>query len=487
MTATFGKWQARLWPVHKNEYWKLLPLLFMKFFASFNFVILQATKDTLVVTGKGSGAEVIPILKGGVVLGFAFLATVIYAKLSNILTRTQLFYAAIFPFLIFFALYGFVLYPNRELLSPQESADWLVSLLGKSREHWVVVYRYWTESLFFLMAELWGGIVIALLFWGFANRMNSLSEASRFYNIFSAGGHVGVICSSPLIWFFATTYGPDDYGLTVKFLMTIVTGATAAMMFAFWWLNKKAALSSQESQKKKRSNESLQKNLLYVLKSPYLGCIALMVIGYGLSVNIIEVTWKAILKIQYPHSADYQAFMGIVAGLTGVVSLLLALFVGGNVIRRLGWYTAAQSTPLVLGLGTALFLTSYFFVFSTDQPVASLTFGAINLVVITGAIHNVLCKSMKYCLFDTTKEMAYIPLDEESQVKGKAAVDVVSARFGKSGSSWLQAGLLELVGTGSILSITSYLAPFVIVAMVAWMLGVRYLRKLHFAVTEGLE
>lgn len=486
MSAIFSKWQGRLWPVQKNEYGKLLPLLFMKFFASFNYAILHATKDTLIVTAKGSGAETIPVLKGGFVLVFAFLAMIVYSKLSNILSKTKLFYAAITPFFVFFLLYAFVLYPFRAHLTPHESADWLVSVLGKNREHWVAVYRYWADSLFFLMAELWGGIVIALLFWGFANRINTLQEASRFYSLFSAGGHVGVICSSPLIWFFATKYAGIDYGMTVQCLMSIVLFGTAFIIGCFWWLNRRIEKVEEirAPEVRKKDSESLKKSLLLVLRSPYLGCIALMVIGYGLSVNIIEVTWKAILKMHYPAPADYQAFMGIIAGVTGVVSLLLALFIGGNVIRSLGWYIAAQSTPVMLGIGTALFLTSYFLFFSFDQPLVSGTVGVINLVVISGAIHNVLCKSMKYCLFDPTKEMAYIPLDQETQVKGKAAVDVVAARFGKSGSSWLQAGLLELIGTGSILSITSYLAPFVVIAMLGWMLGVRYLRKLNFRDAE---
>ncbi|MCX6994405.1 MAG: NTP/NDP exchange transporter, partial [Chlamydiae bacterium] len=449
------------WPVQRGEYGKLIPLLVMQFFASFNFTVLHAMKDTLIITSKGSGAEAIPILKGLFVLVFAFLAMVIYAKLSNILSRSKLFYATIIPFLLFFLSYAFVLYPYRESLAPHESANWLVSFFGKKREHFIAVYRYWTDSLLFLVAELWGSIVITLLFWGFANRVNNLQEASRFYTLFSAGGQVGVICASPLIWFFATHF--TDYKLTIQWLMGLVIFGTLVIMAGFSWLSKRLSLAEKTAPPNKRS-ASLKKSCLLVLRSPTLGAIALMVIGYGLCVNMIEVSWKALLKKQYPLPADYQAFMGVLSGITGVTSLLLALFVGGNLIRKWGWYPAALSAPLIIGITTGIFFLVYF---------VSTT---LTLIILAGAFHHVLCKSMKYCLFDTTKEMAYIPLDSETQTKGKPAVDVVATRLGQAGSSWIQTGLLELFGAGSILSITPYLAPFILLSLTAWLFGIRQLK-----------
>ena len=69
------------------------------------------------------------------------------------------------------------------------------------------------------------------------------------------------------------------------------------------------------------------------------------------------------------------------------------------------------------------------------------------LAVVFGTAQNIMSKSAKYSLFDPTKEMAYIPLDQESKVKGKAAIDVVGARLGKSGGSLVQQGLIIACGS----------------------------------------
>src|SRR5438128_2935204 len=98
----FGKWRSFFWPVHTFELKKLLPMFFLFFFINFNYTILRDTKDALIVTAPGSGAEAIPFLKVWGVLPAAILFMLIYAKLSNILNKKQLFNTMIASFIAFF-------------------------------------------------------------------------------------------------------------------------------------------------------------------------------------------------------------------------------------------------------------------------------------------------------------------------------------------------------------------------------------------------
>src|ERR1700690_2655938 len=96
--SLLGRFRRRLWPIESYELKKILPLLFMKFFISFTYGVLTTMKDAFVVTAKGSGAEVIPILKGWIVLPIALGAVLLYSKLTNIFSRARLFYGIILTF-----------------------------------------------------------------------------------------------------------------------------------------------------------------------------------------------------------------------------------------------------------------------------------------------------------------------------------------------------------------------------------------------------
>ena len=86
-TKEFGKWRSFFWPVHGFELKKFLPMFVLFFFINFNYTILRDTKDTLIVTAPGSGAEAIPFLKVWGVLPFAIIFMLVYSKLSNILSK----------------------------------------------------------------------------------------------------------------------------------------------------------------------------------------------------------------------------------------------------------------------------------------------------------------------------------------------------------------------------------------------------------------
>ncbi len=477
-SSPLTRWRKRLWPIQAYELKKILPLLFMKFFISFTYGVLTTMKDAQIVTARGSGAEVIPILKGWIVLPVALGTTLLYSKLSNLFKRSTLFYGIIAFFMVFVALYAFVLFPNIENLSPHVTADRLVAWIGAENGHWVAIYRNWIQALFFVMAELWGSVVIFLLFWGFVNHICNFQEAKRSYNLFIVGGDMAQMFTGPLVCYFAGKYMSDQFGLAVQSLACCILCFGVAIMALHWLLTRKILKDERLYQAHApldvKTKLSLWDSLKFIARSPALRYIAVMVIAYGLTVSLTEVTWKANLKLAYPDAGAYQSFMARVSSSVGLCSFIITLFFSGYLIRSLGWRFCALLPPTVIGITSLTFLTLFL---NPSWLPTTWNMSPLMLIVLFGAFQNVSNKVMKYAFFDATKEMSYIPLDAESKVKGKAAIDVVGSRLGKSGAAWIQIALIQIAGTGSVLSITHFLLPLIACTVVFWILSVRALNK----------
>lgn len=489
----FGKVRSILWPIHAFELKKVIPMVLLFFLILFNYTVLRDTKDTLVVTAPGGGAEVIPFLKFWGVLPCAVIFMLIYAKLSNKLSKPKLFYSAVLPFLIFFGLFAAVLYPARDYLHPNALCDSLQHTLPAGAKGFIAIIRNWTYSLFYVMAELWGSVALSLLFWGFANDITKISESKRFYSLFGLFANFSLIISGWLIQWASRIRsslptGSDPWQVSLNYLMGMVVLSGLIIVAVYWWINRYVLTDSRfynqderKKQKKSKPKLSIKESFLYLTRSKYLGCIAILVLSYGIAINLIEVTWKSQLKLQYPDPNTYSTFMGRFSQITGLVTIFMMLFVGGNVIRRFGWGRAALVTPIVLLVTGVAFFSFTIFRDNLTGFIASIGTTPLMLAVVFGTAQNIMSKSAKYSLFDPTKEMAYIPLDQEQKVKGKAAVDVVGARLGKSGGALIQQGLI--LGLGSIAAMTPYVGGILLFIILMWIIAAKSLNRQFLAHT----
>jgi len=136
-----------------------MSISFMMFLFIYVFTTVRDTKDALVVSN--CGAEAIPFLKLYGVIPSAFLFILGYSKMSNLLGKRTLFYATLLPFFLFYAVFAFLLFPNRDAL------HFLGKVAGDSAANTSIVnlVRYWSFSLYFIVSELWASAGVPLLFW----------------------------------------------------------------------------------------------------------------------------------------------------------------------------------------------------------------------------------------------------------------------------------------------------------------------------------
>ena len=221
----------------------------------------------------------------------------------------------------------------------------------------------------------------------------------------------------------------------------------------------------RQKKKKVKAKMSVGESFSFLAASPYIRDMATLVVAYGISINLVEVTWKSKIKAQFPNPNDYSAFMGNFSTATGIVTFTM-MILAKQIFQRFGWGVAALITPTMLLLTGLIFFA---LVLGSDALAPTLkTWGLTPLyaAVLVGAAQNIFSKSSKYSLFDPCKEMAYIPLDEEVRVKGKAAIDVICNPLGKSGGALIQQFMI--IGFGSLAASTPYLGVILLVIVLAW-------------------
>jgi AAA family ATP:ADP antiporter len=469
-----------LWPIYGKEHRIWLPMATMVGLILFNYTVARNMKDSLVVTATGSAA-IIPFLKGVVVLPASVVFFLFYAKLAHLVPRRSLFYIVVSGFLLFYIIFAFVLYPAHDLIHPTTSADAIEALLPAGFEGLVDCYRVWTFSLFYVCAELWGVVVNGLLFWQFANDVIHVKEAKRFYPYFYILANVFVSFSGVVVSYISLSPGAispdvDDWGIAISRLTIIIISAGIVTLLLYAYLDRVVFKQSEKEKAspKNKIKSSMWNSIKHVLKSPYLGLIALLIISYGVTANLIELTWKRQLGLLYTTGNEYAAFMGYLSIATGI-GTILAIFLGSIMLRKLGWLYGALATPIAMGITGALFYFAVIFPGVFSSTLEAFKWTPIFFTVLIGFVLEVLVKSIKYALFDPTKEMAYIPLDVESKVEGKAAVDVVGNRLGKSGGGFIEIFLITV--TGTLGEAIRYFAVIFLIFSGLWTAGVFSLNR----------
>jgi AAA family ATP:ADP antiporter len=477
----FGALRSLLFPVHTHELKRFIPMALMMLLILFNYTVLRNIKDSLVINAKGSDAEIISFLKLWGTTPVAILFMVLYAKLSNNFNKRSIFYMCLIPFILFFTSFAFIIYPNFSALHPDPA--YVASLKEElPRLKWFITMgANWSYSLFYILAELWGSVMLSLLFWQFANDTTSREDAKRFYPLFGLFANIGLIGAGASVSYFANygkmaPVGVDPWQVTLTYMMSFIAISGVGIGILYYFLSQKSAAAEKieaATPKKSKPKMSVGESFKYLLTSPHLICIAILVFCYGITINFIDVLWKGQVKI---HTAgDYNAFASYMADfsmMTGFIAIPLMLL-GGNLLRRLTWFQSATIVPAMLFVtGLAFFgMVFYGTLFDAKAELFTFmgtTFTPVALAVNFGYWQNAFTKASKYSLFDPTKEMAYIPLDDELRSKGKAAVDVAGGRTGKSGGSLTFVILQTLLPAASLTALTPYLGVVFIAIMLLW-------------------
>ena len=482
-----SKIRTIFWPIKRYELAKFIPMAALMFCVLFNQNILRILKDSILISEIS--AEITSFAKVYCVTPAATIFVIIYAKLINHLTFEKIFYHLVSFFTGYYVIFAFILYPNIDFFHMNgEKLDYLMSAYPHFKWY-IAILGNWGYIIFYTLSELWPNVFYILLFWQLANEITSTKEAKRFYTLFSLFGNSSVIVVGLLMLNLSSEESITRKLFTIsdsKILLTQVSTSFVALSAIFScllvrYITKRVMtnpnLYLRPPEELSKNKMGLIESFKYIARSKYLWLMLICSASFGLSMNLVEAVWKAKIKELYPSVTEFAAFSSIYILWTGVVIMILTV-VGTNIMRTRSWFTAAVITPIVILITGSMFFVLVVF----DEVIFSFYEGTIittplALAVSVGAIQNILSKGSKYSIWDTSREMLYIPLDQELRTKGKAAVDVISPKIGKSASGLVQSVIFTILPTATYNSISSSLMVIFIVVCLLWIYSVR---KIYF-------
>jgi AAA family ATP:ADP antiporter len=128
--------------------------------------------------------------------------------------------------------------------------------------------------------------------------------------LFGMGANVALIFSGQYVrWVSnmrgALAPGVDAWAVSLKYLMGAVIASGGVLLGAYKYMQDKIIPMQPVNKdaitdvpKKKKVKMTMKESAKFLVSSPYIRDLALLVISYGMCINIVEVSWKSKLKVR---------------------------------------------------------------------------------------------------------------------------------------------------------------------------------------------
>jgi len=137
------------------------------------------------------------------------------------------------PLVTFYVFFTTVLYPAAGSLHPHGLYEALAPAVPLGLHGALQVVEHWTFSLFYCAAELWGSVVISVLFWSLANEVCTVSEAKTVYPLMGIAANVALVLSGSFVKYVNGSLATSTQA-SLSFLVAAVVGMTGVMAAAKW-------------------------------------------------------------------------------------------------------------------------------------------------------------------------------------------------------------------------------------------------------------
>lgn len=172
------------------------------------------------------------------VLPISIVFLVAYSYATQHFSRATLFNITVSIFLVLYA--GFaLLYPHHESIHLHGFAGYMLERAPAGFAGLIGMFRNWMFTLFYCTSELWGDVVLSLLFWGLANETTSMRNAPVLYPLFGVGANVAQTLAGRLLSAIGSTAASNhmSYARQVQICMVLVLVLGLAILALHHYIN----------------------------------------------------------------------------------------------------------------------------------------------------------------------------------------------------------------------------------------------------------
>jgi AAA family ATP:ADP antiporter len=363
------------------------------FFVLACYYVLRPVRDEM---GIRSGVRNLPWLFTGTFVTSLIIAP-IYAALVAKLKRS-VFIPAVYGFLILNIV-----------------AFWALLTAG--------AYAAQTAIVFFVWITVFSVFAVSV-FWSFMADLYSSDQAKRLYPFIAAGGALGGFVGSATVTSLAKVIGPSNLLLVAAVLLGLALACAIGL--------ERTPIARGPSKKTEPAagvGGGWLSGLVTILKSPYLGGVALWVFLLSLANTFAYYMQAEVISNANLDSASRTQIFGAIDLATNILIPLIQLTITGFLLKRAG---IGPTLAIVAGVALTGFLA----------------LAAMPILAVVIAVQ-VAYRAGSFALSNPAREALWPVVDRAEKYKTKNVVDNVVFRGGDVANSWIYNALSATAGMGT--------------------------------------
>ena len=209
-----------------------------------------------------------------------------------------------------------------------------------------LLFAFFNRGLFVPILYLWVEIITALMgmkFWELATNIFNSRQGKRLFGIITAGGSLSGVITGISISQLAS-YGSDALILFTSF------GILLCMIFIFFL--KQYFMSTQKGFEKEVDIPKFQ----FLKMEPFVKHILFIVILLASLSTFVDYQFKIEIANQFSTEIQIMTFFGKFYMITGVISIIIQLFLSGRILSYFGVSAGIGSYPFLIIIGAITFI-----------------------------------------------------------------------------------------------------------------------------------